>query len=40
MGTFHMEMTKKWEGTEKTLWYRITIPNAFDIFIEGSEIAF
>lgn len=40
MGTFHMETTKRWEGTEETLGYRIRIPYALDIFIEGSENSF
>lgn len=40
MGTFHMEMTKRWEATEKTLGYRIRIPSTLDIFIEESENSF
>lgn len=37
MGTFHMEMAKRWEGTENTLGYRIGIPKALHIFLKRPE---
>lgn len=40
MGTFHMEMTKRWEGTENTLGYTIRIPEALHIFLKGPENSF
>lgn len=36
MGTFHMEMTKRGEGTENRLGCRITTPKVLHIFLKGS----